>query len=361
MNDPINTLAQGEAHLFDGTGSQSGNGNRWGDYSAMTVDPVDDCTFWYTQEYFATNGGSWRTRIGNFKFPQCVSTPHAAIITTSSSLTSESCTPANNVIDPGETVTVSFCVQNAGSGPTTNLVGTLQNTGGVTGASGPQTYGAMAPGATACQPFTFTATGACGGTLTATIHFQDGATDLGNVTYTFTMGVPNTTAAFSENFDGVTAPALPTGWTTTATGVEVPWVTSTTNPSSTPNDAFAPDSTNVGNTELVTPTIAVPAGLHRQLTFKNLYNMESGFDGMVLEISINGGAFSDIIAAGGTFVVGGYNATISTAFGNPIGGRHGLERSLGRVGRGASLHHDEGQSAGRRLRAAYSVEVACCH
>ena len=93
VTDPINTLAQGEAHLFDGTGSQSGNGNRWGDYSAMTVDPVDDCTFWYTQEYFAANGGSWRTRIGNFKFPQCVSTPHAAIITSSSSLTSEGCTP----------------------------------------------------------------------------------------------------------------------------------------------------------------------------------------------------------------------------------------------------------------------------
>ena len=70
----------------------------------------------------------------------------------------------------------------------------------------------------------------------------------------------------------------------------------------------------------MTPTIAIPSGLH-QLTFKNLYNMEFGFDGMVLEISINGGAFSDIITAGGTFVLGGYNATISTQFGSPIGGR----------------------------------------
>ena len=43
--DPINTLAQGEAHLFDGTGSQTGTSNRWGDYSDLTVDPVDDCTF----------------------------------------------------------------------------------------------------------------------------------------------------------------------------------------------------------------------------------------------------------------------------------------------------------------------------
>ena len=38
----------------------------------MAVDPVDDCTFWYTQEYYATNGGTWRTRVGSFKFPNCV-------------------------------------------------------------------------------------------------------------------------------------------------------------------------------------------------------------------------------------------------------------------------------------------------
>ena len=44
-------LAQGEATLFSGTGSQSSTGNRWGDYSAMSVDPEDDCTFWYTKEY----------------------------------------------------------------------------------------------------------------------------------------------------------------------------------------------------------------------------------------------------------------------------------------------------------------------
>ena len=56
VDDPLNTLAQGEAHLFDGTGSQTGTSGRWGDYSAMTVDPVDDCTFWYTQEYYPTTG-----------------------------------------------------------------------------------------------------------------------------------------------------------------------------------------------------------------------------------------------------------------------------------------------------------------
>jgi hypothetical protein len=66
--DPLNTMAQGEAHLFDGTGAQTGTGNRWGDYSDMTVDPVDDQTFWYTQEYYSSTGTfNWRTRIGSFK------------------------------------------------------------------------------------------------------------------------------------------------------------------------------------------------------------------------------------------------------------------------------------------------------
>jgi hypothetical protein len=71
-SDPLNTLAQGEAHLFDGTGSQVATSNRWGDYSAMTIDPVDDCTFWYTQEYYSvTSSFNWRTRLANFKFPSC--------------------------------------------------------------------------------------------------------------------------------------------------------------------------------------------------------------------------------------------------------------------------------------------------
>jgi len=70
--DAPGTLGQGEAHMFDGTGSQVGTSNRWGDYSAMTVDPTDECTFWYTTEYYAVNSSfNWRTRIGNFKYPSC--------------------------------------------------------------------------------------------------------------------------------------------------------------------------------------------------------------------------------------------------------------------------------------------------
>jgi uncharacterized repeat protein (TIGR01451 family) len=70
-SDPPGTM-QNESLMFAGTGSQLASGNRWGDYSAMSVDPVDDCTFWYTQEYYgATRTFGWRTRIGSFRFPGC--------------------------------------------------------------------------------------------------------------------------------------------------------------------------------------------------------------------------------------------------------------------------------------------------
>jgi len=63
---------EGEQPIFNGSGSQTGGVSRWGDYSAMTVDPVDDCTFWYTQEYIQSNGSfNWNTRISNLIFPNC--------------------------------------------------------------------------------------------------------------------------------------------------------------------------------------------------------------------------------------------------------------------------------------------------
>lgn len=70
--DPLNTL-QAEATIASGMGAQSGsNLNRWGDYSTMTLDPTDDCTFWYSTEYeLATGAFNWSTRIASFKFPSC--------------------------------------------------------------------------------------------------------------------------------------------------------------------------------------------------------------------------------------------------------------------------------------------------
>jgi photosystem II stability/assembly factor-like uncharacterized protein len=235
-------------------------------------------------------------------------------------LVAEGCVPGNGVIDPGEDVTVSFGVTNIGPGQTNDLVVTLLPTGGVTFPTGPVNYGVVAGGATAARNFSFSNNASCGATITLTFHVQDGDLDLGNFSIPFTLGVlANSPATFTENFDGVAAPALPAGWTTAkipATGNPPLWVTSTTN-DTPPNSAFGGGSTTPGENSLTSPAIAIPAppvggsnpGV--RLTFRNSYNTEPDFDGAVLEISINGGAFQDILAAGGSFVEGGYNSAIT--------------------------------------------------
>src|SRR5436305_290275 len=73
--DPVNTFSQTEQLLVQGTGTQLGNCGtsaciRWGDYSAMTLDP-DGCTFWFTNMYYLADGLNHQTRIGSFAYPSC--------------------------------------------------------------------------------------------------------------------------------------------------------------------------------------------------------------------------------------------------------------------------------------------------
>ena len=70
--DALSQMTQGEIVLRLGSGYQTHSASRWGDYSMMGVDPVDDCTFWYTQEYYAVAGSApWQTRIAAFKLRDC--------------------------------------------------------------------------------------------------------------------------------------------------------------------------------------------------------------------------------------------------------------------------------------------------
>ena len=72
-SDTLGTM-ETEASILEGTGSQFGGqyGNRWGDYTAMQVDPSDDCTFWYVDQYEKVNGVfNWYTSIASFAFNGC--------------------------------------------------------------------------------------------------------------------------------------------------------------------------------------------------------------------------------------------------------------------------------------------------
>ena len=192
-----------------------------------------------------------------------------------------------------------------------------------------QNYGVICPGdPVVFRNFVFTVNPAlaCGGGVTASLHLTDGATDYGLRTYTFNTGTP--TIGFSENFDGVTPPALPAGWVATnAQGPPPLWVNSNASPDTPPNDAFVQSAGVISDKRLDTPGILVSA--NAQLSFRNSYDFDGGEigpDGAVLEVSspnINGGTFTDITdaAVGGSFLTGGYNFTIPTGVGSPIEGR----------------------------------------
>ncbi len=146
--DAANTLPQTETVLIAGGSSQTGTCGgaactRWGDYSAMSVDPVDDCTFWVTNEYYPgppnPNTVAWHTRIGSFKFPGCTGTNRTAdlaITKTDGSLT----------VAPGAPITYTIVVTNNGPFAVTgaNVSDTLPGT--ITGA----TWTCAASGGSSC-------------------------------------------------------------------------------------------------------------------------------------------------------------------------------------------------------------------
>ena len=107
QGDAPGTLTQGETILASGTGVQSNE--RWGDYSALVVDPVDDCTFWYTNEYAPANG-TWGTQIGKFKFNNC-GTPGISLSATN--LSQKICAPS-----AVKAMTVSVASTGGFTGPT---------------------------------------------------------------------------------------------------------------------------------------------------------------------------------------------------------------------------------------------------
>jgi hypothetical protein len=74
--DPLGQMTLGEGVIINGSGVQRTTNSRWGDYTSMNTDPVDDCTFWYVNEYYTLAGqlsstAGWQTRIGSFKLPGC--------------------------------------------------------------------------------------------------------------------------------------------------------------------------------------------------------------------------------------------------------------------------------------------------
>ncbi|MGD9630421.1 MAG: M36 family metallopeptidase [Pyrinomonadaceae bacterium] len=212
--------------------------------------------------------------------------------------------------EPGEPIRVTVPLENATGNAATGVSVTI--VGGSTVA-----YGTIAHNGSASNQINFTVPAGtlCGNVLDLTINVTS---SLGPVSFSrqVIIGVPVTT--FTENFDGVTAPAFPNDWTVSTEAGGTAFVTSTTGSNSAPNSAFALDPTTVGGgTSITSPLIPIQANA-ATISFKNKFDTEDGWDGGVLEISINGGGFQDIAGNGGFFVEGGYNGILGDSTGNPI-------------------------------------------
>jgi uncharacterized repeat protein (TIGR01451 family) len=220
------------------------------------------------------------------------------------SLTAESCAPGNGLVDPGESVTIQFFLRNPGGRDATNLVATLIPSDNVVNPSGPQSYGAVPAGSSSAgRPFSFTASGPCGLVVSAQLQIQDGPNNLGVVPFNIPLG--RTISSLNESFDTVALGTLPSGWTVTTTAGTA-WTVVGTTSDTPPGAAYCPDPSFTSDNRLTSP-LALITSPTAQLVFRHSYSTESGYDSAFLEISINGGAFANIVSAGGSFAQGGYN------------------------------------------------------
>lgn len=236
----------------------------------------------------------------------------------------------NGVIEPNECNALNLQLTNNGDAAATAISGSLTTSSpGVTIAQGTSTYPALAAGANANNSVSYQISTAPSVTCGALISLNHTVTFTGGpspavIPFQLRVGVP--AVALDQNFDAVSPPALPTGWTTSVlTGTVGVWTTSNAAgvADTAPNAAVTNGIGAVASNALVSAPITLPAGPDPTvLTFRHRRAFESGFDGGVLEVSTNGGAtWTDVQSAGGTFVEGGYNSTISSGFGNPLAGR----------------------------------------
>ncbi len=254
-------------------------------------------------------GGTGTVRVTEaFDLPNLSQTPGITI--------SDAAGNSNGIPEPGENLSITVPLSNttgiAAANTNLELIG-----------SGIQNYGTVAHGATVSRSFSYAvpANTPCGNVITLSFKLNDSLGPEVSFTRTFAVGSPVVT--MSENFDSVTPPAVPSGWTVTSSLPAMTFVSTASSADSAPNSMFAADPTATGgSTELISPVLPVTAQ-GATVSFRHRFNTESGWDGGVLEISIAGGAYQDIIGAGGTFLQNGYNGFMATSGGNPIGNRFG--------------------------------------
>ncbi|OFV92099.1 MAG: hypothetical protein A3H95_05125 [Acidobacteria bacterium RIFCSPLOWO2_02_FULL_64_15] len=309
--DPANGLYQGESELTTGSGVQLDTGGRWGDYSSLSIDPTDGCTFWYTTEYYTAasqglNPVGWLTHIGSFKFPGCPTSTAAGTIRgyVKDASTLQPIAGARVAVTPGTsssyTDATGYFTQSLA--PSTYTVtasatgyGTVPNAGVVVTAGAINTlvdfFLPVAPSITT-QPasqivnagdnatFTFTAIGSPAPTLQWQVSTDGGTTfnDLAdNATYsgstTGALTITNVTAGLNNNqYRGRATNAVGTATTNAATLTLTAAPTITTQPTSQTITSGQNTAFTVAASGNPTPGIQWQQSIDAGVTFNNLAN-----------------------------------------------------------------------------------------
>jgi subtilisin-like proprotein convertase family protein len=233
VGDALGTMTQGEATIVAGTGSQTGNLTRWGDYSSMNIDPNDDCTFWYTQEYMGASGSfNWRTRVGSFKFPTCGAGGNdfsITVIPASQTVAAGASTTytVNTAVTAGAAQTINLTV----SGLPVGVIGTFSPASVTAGSSSILTVTVPATTGAGTTAFSITGTGTsathtANASLTVTNNNQAPTVSITSPTPGSTVSGTITVAANAADADGTVASVrfdLPDG--TSVTDITAPFST----------------------------------------------------------------------------------------------------------------------------------------
>lgn len=280
--DALGTMTQGENTLVTGAGSQT-TVDRWGDYSMMSVDPVDDCTFWFTSEYIPSVGDfNWRTRVGSFKFSNCPGVTNDFSVTVS---------PRLQTIQAGTTATYTVTTA-VKSGTAQSIALTATNLpAGVTASFNPTTV--TAGGSSTLTLTTTTSTASVDWGAFNVVGTSASATRpaLANITVQrndFTLGISPgsraipagtsssftvTTARSSGTAETVTfsISGLPAGisyafnpTSVTAGGSSTLTMTAASTASPTPSTTFTVTGTATSATHTVTGTVTIPSDFSLQ-------------------------------------------------------------------------------------------------
>jgi subtilisin-like proprotein convertase family protein len=227
VSDAVGTMGQGEATIIAGAGSQTGNLTRWGDYSSMNIDPTDDCTFWYTQEYLSASGSfNWRTRVGTFKFPSCgVQTNDFSITVNPTSQTVAAGSSTTYTVATAVTAGVAQTVSLSVSGLPAGVTGSFSPASVTAGGSSTLTLTAAATTGAGTTNFTITGTGTsathnASASVTVTNNNQAPTISITSPTAGSTVSGTITVAASAADADGTVASVrfdLPDGTSVTDT------------------------------------------------------------------------------------------------------------------------------------------------